>query len=116
MQTNLSHTFRTRIKEELRRLSATKSELYTLAFMNDDQPLNNRDLHLAEQCVKSMNTSLNELVRLYQYGREKNLGNDSQDTRLHMKFARNYIKGYYDKNHTDLCSFTKNKINCGSSR
>lgn len=112
----MCHTFRTRIKEELRRLSATKSELYTLAFMNDDQPLNHRDLHLAEQCVKTMNTSLNELVRLYQCGRDHNMHNISQDTHLHMKFALNYIKGYYDKEYTDLCSFTKNKINCGSSR
>ena len=116
MQTNLCHTFRSRIKEEIRRLSATKSELYTLAFMNDDQPLNIGDLRMAENCVESMNYSLDELVRLYQYGTEHNMDSISQDTRLHMKFARNYIKGYYDKNYTELCSFTKNKINCGSSR
>lgn len=115
MQTNLCHTFRTQIMEEIRRLSATKSELYTLAFMNDDQPLNNGDLHMAENCVKSMNHSLDELVRLYQYGKEHNMGSVCQDTHLHMKIVHNYIKGYYDKDYAQLSSFTKNKIKCGSS-
>lgn len=110
MQTNACHTFRAKMVDEIRRLSSTKSELYTLAFMNCDQPLNRADMHLAENCVGSMNESLRTLVSLYQYGKEHNMDKVSQDTHLHMIIVHNYINGYFDKDYAKLCSFTNTKI------
>ena len=98
-----------RLKDEVKNFSDIKGELYNLAFINDDDKLNQQEKLDAEDYVNDLNKILCNVVELVQGGRERNYS--FNEVSIQVLFVENYIKGNYDDNFKNLCNFTKNKIN-----
>ena len=101
--------FNERLKNEVKNFSDIKGELYSLAFIYDDDKLSKEEKLEAEDYVNDLNKILYNLIELVTGGKERNYS--FNEVSMQVLFVENYIKGNYDNDFKNLCNFTKNKIN-----
>ncbi len=99
---------KSRIQNEMNCLSSTKSELYDLVYLHDNGNIEKKLFTRGNECVTIINKCLISLLELCELLKEKNI--KSKEMTIPVEFIMNYKKGFYDKLHNELCSFTENKI------